>query len=332
MKNKLILFSCLLFSVAVIAQNNTTSVTWTKVDMNISAQKFVPRELFKINDSTLYLGSRFYLSKVSTDELDVQFEAPSTKHVIRGVVNYNNTTYISVSDSSVFFKTENEDWTDMLLDQPSKVYYGWEMTEYKSELISTAWPRWISVYNFETQSWSSSDMLDRRGAGYISDFTQTNTDLFVSLYGGGVFKKAQRYDDWINCNKGLTGNLNIRSVLAVNNQLLFVATEKGIYYSNASKIKWKPCTQTQNKNIKFVDLMYHNGTLYTTGVDGEFMYSKDLGKTWIQIFINNATGYVLYSVEVIGDDFYFSADGQGKKPSGVFTISIADVLLLGEKK
>jgi hypothetical protein len=319
-------FLSFIFFMSVLAQTNTLTPIWTKINTNIPASTFVPRELFKVDDTTLYLGSRFYLSKISKEEVDIQFKAPKTTHVIRGVVNCNNTTYMSVADSSLFYKTENGTWENMLIDQPTKIYYGWEMTTYKSELISTAWPRWISVYNFENKSWTSSRMLDTRGAGYISDFTTSNTDLFVSLYGGGVFKKSQSADDWINCNKGLVGNLNVRSVLAVNNKLIFAATENGVYYSKVSTIKWKPCKQTQNKNIKFVDLMYHNGVLYTTGVNGEFMFSKDLGKTWTQVFINNASGYVLYSVEVIGEDLYFSADGQGIMPSGVFTFPLADVL------
>jgi len=323
MKNRLLVFLYVVYSIGALAQTNSSAIVWTKINMSIPDVNFVPRELFKINDTTLYLGSRFFLSKVKKDSLDIQFSVPKTTQVIRSVVSYKNTKYISVSDGSIFFKTDSLNWKNMLKNEPSKVYYGWEMIEYKSELISTAWPRWVSTYNFETQTWTSSAMLDTRGAGYVSDFTKTDKNLFVSLYGGGVFKKC--HDDWLNCNKGLPENLNVRSVLAVNNKKIFAATEHGIYFSTLKKIKWKPCKQTQNQNIKFVDIMYYDGILYTTGVNGEFMYSADMGENWKQVNINNAEGYVLYSVEVIGSNLYFSADGQGKKPSGVFTIPIAEI-------
>lgn len=326
MKNRLIIFLYVLSSAYAVAQTSTSTIKWKKVHTNITPANFVPRELFKVNDTTLYLGSRFFLSKVTKDSLDIQFKASKTTQVVRSVATYDNVTYISVSDSSIFSKSADGTWKNMLEDQPEKVYYGWEMIEYKSELISTAWPRWISTYNFLNETWTSSSMLDARGKGYISDFTKTHNDLFVSLYGGGVFRKDRNNDEWYNCNKGLPTNLNVRGVLAVKNFTLFAATEQGVYYSPVGKIKWKPCKQTQNKNIKFVDLMYYNDVLYATGVDGEFFYSKDMGKTWKQIFIDNSTGYVLYSVEVIGEDMYFSADGQGKRPSGVFVVPLAEIL------
>lgn len=328
MKNRLTAFLYLIFSVCAVAQTNTATINWNKVDTDINPVDFVPRELFKINDTTLYLGCRYYLLRVSKDSLRIEFadKEKNEGHVVRSVVSYNDGLYISNQDNSVLSRMPDGSWVNILDGETTQGNINWEMIEYKSQLIYTSWPRWISTYNFSSQTWTSSNMLDTRGAGFISDFTKTPTDLFVSLYAGGVFKKDRNSDDWLSCNKGLPANLNVRSIVSAENKLMFAATEDGVYYSKLKSFNWKPCQQTQNKNIKFVDLMYYKDVLYATGVNGEFLYSKDLGKTWKNIFINNATGYVLYSVEVIGEDMYFSADGQGKKPSGVFYIPVAEIL------
>jgi len=325
MKNRLTLFVYLVLSTCVVAQTNTSIIDWTQVKMNIPSGRFVPRELFKINDSTLYLGCRYYLLKVSKDSLQIEFgdKDHNDKNIVRSVVSYDSVVYVSNQSNSIIYKTTDTTWVNLLDGRTANGDINWQMVEYKSQLIYTSWPRWIEVYDFETQTWTSSSMLDMRGAGFVSAFTKTDEDLFVSLYGGGVFKKYG--NDWLNCNKGLSGNLNVRSVLAVNNKI-FAATEQGVYYSKLNKIKWKPCKQTQNKKIKFVDLMFHDGILYTTGTNGEFFYSIDMGKNWKQIFLNNSAGYVLYSVEAMGDHLYFSADGQGKIPSGVFRIPLVEIV------
>ena len=325
MKIRLLLFACIAFSFSAIAQIKNKTVDWTQIKMNIPADRFVPRELFKINDTTMYLGCRYYLLNVSKDSLRVEFgdRDKDDKHVVRSVVSYDGVVYVSSQSNSVLYKSADSTWMNLLGTRTAKGNINWEMVEYKSQLYYTSWPRWIEVYDFKTKTWASSSMLDQRGAGYIAGFEKTKNDLFVSLYGGGVFKKDPTKDDWINCNKGLPDNLNVRRILSVKNKIMFAATEEGVFYSKLKKFHWKPCIQTQGIGTKYVGLMYHNKTLYAIGTNGELMISRDLGKKWTTIKINNSEGYVLYSIEAMGEDLYLSADGQGKKPSGVFLIPIS---------
>lgn len=333
MKTILSSLTCI-FSFVALAQLESVTVEWTPVKMTIPANRFVPRELFKINDSTLYLGCRNYVLKVAKDSLRIEFEEPTKddKNVVRSVISHKDTLYISDKSNSVLSKHKDNRWVNILDGRETRGNINWEMVVYKDELIYTTWPRWIEVYNFDTKSWNSSPMLDEQGAGYVSGFEKTKDDLFVSLYGGGVFKKDKKSDNWINCNKGLPKNFNVRGITAVDNTKMFAATEDGIYYSKLKNNKWKPCRQTQGLGTKYVDLMYYKTILYATGTDGELMISNDLGKKWTNVKIRDSKGYVLYSIEAIKGDLYISAEGQNGNPSAVFMIPISHVLYKYPKK
>lgn len=327
MKIILTLFTGFFFAFVTLAQIENVPVAWTPIKMSIPSDSFIPRELFKINDTTLYLGCRYYLLKVSKDSLRIELENKDKQAsgVIRSVLSFENVLYVSNENNSVLARSADSSWVNVLTDG-AQGNLNWEMVVYKSELIYTSWPRWIAVYNFPARSWRASSMLDQQAAGFVSEFEKTMNDLYVSLYGGGVYKKDRKTDNWINCNKGLSANLNVRSIKAIEGKFIFSATEDGVYYSGLNKINWRPCKQTQRLGIKYVDLMYHNNVLYATGTNGELLISKDLGKTWKRFLIKDSRGYALYSIEAIGPDLYISADGQGKLPSAVFTIPIADVV------
>lgn len=322
MKNTCIFFSMFIFSITTFAQQEIISASWTQINSGIPRDRFVPRELFKINDSTLYLGCRYYLLRVFKDSLRLELKVNGSENVIRSVVGYDSTIYVSAKGNLVLEKMNDVDWVDIMNGYTARGDINWEMVEYNSELIYSSWPRWLEYYNFEAKTWTSSSMLDQRGQGVIADFKKTDQDLFVALYGGGVYKKDRTKDDWLDCNKGMPENLNVRGMEVVDNKLLFAATEDGVYYTSLKSMHWKLCQQTKKIETKYVDLMYHNGILYATGINGELMVSKDQGKHWNRVIINGATGYVLYSIEAMGQDLYLSADGQGKKPSGVFSIPI----------
>ena len=322
LKNTMLPFLLLIFPMTAFSQQHIISASWTQVNSSIPDDLFVPRELFKINDTTLYLGCRYYLIRVTKDSLRIALKMNGSENVIRSVVEHDSAIYASAKDNLVLEKTRDGDWVNIMKGYKAKGDINWEMVEYNSELIYCAWPRWLEYYNFETKTWTSSFMLDQRGQGVVADFKKTDHNLFVALYGGGVYKKDKSKDDWLNCNKGLPKNLNVRGLEVIDNKLLFAATEDGVYYTKLRSIHWKPCQQTKNVATKYVDLMYHNGVLYATGINGELMVSKDQGKHWNRVIINGATGYVFYSIEAMGENLYLSADGQGKKPSGVFTIPI----------
>lgn len=347
--NRVLLFLIsLIFSFAALAQkgNETITVKWTQIKMPLPAKSLVPRELFKIDDTTLYLGCRHYLLKVSKDSLRLEFENKnkSANGVIRSVVAYEDMLYVSNMNGSIIMKPMNasagkdddddddeEDsvWVN-LFDKSNRTVNGinWEIVVYQSELFYTTWPRWTEIYNFSTQSWRTSTSLNRHALGVTSGFETTDTDLFIALYGGGVYKKNANVDTWVNCNKGLPKDLNVRGIESIENKFLFAATENGVYYSPMTKFGWKVCKPTQIVGLKYVDLMYYNNVLYATGTDGQLLFSKDQGKTWTNVQIENSAGYVLYSIEAIGSDLYISADGQGSLPSGVFTIPIEEILSL----
>lgn len=310
---------------SVFAQKNTKTVQWEMLKLSVPNVRFVPRELFKVNDTTIYLGSKYYLFKLNADSLQVNFQSDVDENVIRSVVDFNDSTYISVYENSIFVRKGQNAWSDMLSHEKSKVYFGWEMIEYNSELVSSAWPRWISTYNFKNKTWISSTTLDKQGAGYISDFEKIKTDLYVSMYGGGVFKKDRHSDNWIDCNKNLPKNLNIRAILSIENKRMYATTEDGIYYSKMNVIKWKPCKQTTGDGIKFVDIRRVGNYIFVTGTNGELMIGSKNGKKWQNVKIVGSEDYVLYSVEELNGWLYISADGQGKKPSGVFRISLYDL-------
>ncbi len=322
LKNTIPLFSLFFVSITTFSQQQIISASWTQVNSNIPRDNFIPRELFKINDTTLYLGCRYYLFRVLKDSLRLELKVNGSENVIRSVVGYDSTIYVSAQDNLVLQKTSDAGWVNIMKGHKAKGEINWEMVEYNSALIYSAWPRWLEYYNFEAKTWTSSSMLDKRGQGVIADFKKTDKDLFVALYGGGVYKKSRIKDDWLACNKGLPANLNVRGMEVIDDKLLFAATEDGVYYTNLKSIHWKLCQPTKVVETKYVDLMYHNGILYATGINGELMVSKDQGRHWSRVIINGATGYVLYSIEAMGPGLYLSADGQGKKTSGVFTIPI----------
>ena len=121
MKNRLTIFMYLILSACAVAQTNSSKIDWVQVKMNIPSGRFVPRELFKINDTTLYLGCRYYLLKVSQDSLRIEFgdKDKNDKNVIRSVISYDSVVYVSNQSNSVIYKADSA-WVN-LLDRKSVV-------------------------------------------------------------------------------------------------------------------------------------------------------------------------------------------------------------------
>ncbi|MGN6648168.1 MAG: hypothetical protein ACTHJT_16710 [Cytophaga sp.] len=138
-----------IFSITTFAQQEIISASWTQINSGIPRDRFVPRELFKINDSTLYLGCRYYLLRVFKDSLRLELKVNGSENVIRSVVGYDSTIYVSAKGNLVLEKMNDVDWVDIMNGYTARGDINWEMVEYNSELIYSSWPRWLEYYNFE---------------------------------------------------------------------------------------------------------------------------------------------------------------------------------------
>ena len=165
-----------------------------------------------------------------------------------------------------------------------------------------------------------------------------NNNIYVGVWGSGVYKTTDAGNTWNPLNSGLT-NLYITDILFNKSGHLFVSTMGGgIYRSTNKGVAWTSFgTGLLHQNVNAIG-MYPNGWLFAGTYGGGMYISKDDGNKWTQI--NNGlryrninsiafsnAGYIVISS--YGGGFYASRDS-GKtwmqQNTGVKNLYINDLV------
>lgn len=279
-----------------------------------------PLHLFLLNDSTLYLGTQHYLCKVDSIQLTPIYYNADDKSVIRSVVQHNDTVFFSVQNHGIYYI--GKDYTDIHstpFSRNESTY--WSMCTFNHQLVVTGHPRKIAFYDTLAYGWKYSFDLIQNAQGTIFQIEQHGQELYASLYEGGVFR--WEHDKWIPINKGLPNDLSVRGIILHHDKQL-VATDHGIYYRKTNSTSWKPAIGNL-VDVKISEIINNGNWLIATGVNGELFLSSDDGIHWKKIIIAEAEGYIIHSAAILKNKLYLSAESTTDKPSGVFTIPVAEI-------
>ncbi len=127
----------------------------------------------------------------------------------------------------------------------------------------------------------------------ISTLLATNFFLFAGTGGSpdenssgqGVFRSSDNGATWVPVSNGMGANRRVFSLIAVNNTLMFAATDGGIFRSGDFGDTWNNVSpkDTVLKGALPHTLVFVNGSLYAgTNYVGIFR-SRDYGGTWEQV-------------------------------------------------
>ena len=125
--------------------------------------------------------------------------------------------------------------------------------------------------------------------GYRSKLIAGNAD--------GIFVSADNGQTWVAQNNRLPSPIQVFELVTLNN-LIFAATDKGLWKSDNEAQSWSdatPITLT-NQTFKALHIMGSNifaGTS-TSNYTGKIMLSSDFGQSWIDVTPAGSSGLSLY--------------------------------------
>lgn len=127
-------------------------------------------------------------------------------------------------------------------------------------------------------------MLPSSPTSYVTSSTMSTTgDIYITIWGSGVFKSNNKAKSWTPINTGLT-NLNITHIEFISSSEILISTMgAGVFKTTSiTNVNWQP----KNNGLTNLDVRsikrYPNGMMMI-GTYGNGVYiSKDKGETWIE--------------------------------------------------
>lgn len=110
---------------------------------------------------------------------------------------------------------------------------------------------------------------------------------WVGAFGNGVYKSADGGFTWVNDRTGMT-NLYVRSLLALNDTLLFAGTNDGVFRSTNGGNSWDSALATAH-SVRALAHDLATNAVYA-GTFGNGLYkSSNLGQSWTPIRVRDNT-------------------------------------------
>ncbi|MBL0106940.1 MAG: hypothetical protein IPP52_06570 [Ignavibacteria bacterium] len=152
------------------------------------------------------------------------------------------------------------------------------------------------------QNWvSASSFME---CNYISSIVKYGYNIYAGTIGGcGMMKSTDEGLTWFPINNGLS-NFTINNI-TISNNLIFAATNEGIFYSNNFGLSWSLVSSlplTSYFGIKFLD-----SDLYASNSDIIYK-STNLGQNWNQVSDGIPAGSRIKNFERFQNKIYASGD------------------------
>ena len=129
-------------------------------------------------------------------------------------------------------------------------------------------------------------------------FAEIDSGIYAGTFRDGVFLSTDGGNAWQNVSNGLTSsNVYILGVfsLAVNKNMLFAATEIGVFRSTDFGLNWSP---TKLNTYSF-NLCESGSKLFTATLSREMFFSEDNGDNWVSI--ETPSGHVINTFRVFSN-------------------------------
>jgi len=180
-------------------------------------------------------------------------------------------------------------------------------------------------------------------------FLSVGEELFVSMYGAGVYKTADEGKNWTACHNGLSSyftrdlvtdsnaifvatrkkgvlksldrgqswqaandtllHLDIWSLLATGGRIL-AGTSNGIFYTDDSGESWQKATLPRLKSThQIISALATKGRTLMAGSSGYVYLSEDLGQTWQEV--NIPSHFEVKNITVQNDLWLIGTSGDG---------------------
>ncbi|MCD4737123.1 MAG: T9SS type A sorting domain-containing protein [Bacteroidales bacterium] len=153
----------------------------------------------------------------------------------------------------------------------------------------------------------------------------TNAEWAIGTNGGGVFTSSELTGPWIEANTGISGDgLFINDMGGYSDGSVDYAvagTIGGVYYSSDNLGSWTAKNNGLSGNSLIVNSLTGLGSVVYIATDGGYLFSYDLGESWIPLIQNEkfnitrafpaGAGFFFF---LFGETGYYSVDGQNFIP------------------
>ncbi|MDP4116531.1 MAG: choice-of-anchor A family protein, partial [Bacteroidota bacterium] len=194
---------------------------------------------------------------------------------VTGQGQFNNTRFVGHIPKDTTIVNIAEVWKSDLHDpnstpgngNPTEDDYSFASVKVLGAHIGTGTPgtgSWQLVGNF-----NSNEMV-------LSMGNDANHNMLAGTLGGNIYRSADNGQNWANINSGM--NTQYIWNIAVKNNTMFAATEKGVYRSVDNGNTWN-VTSLASKDVRSL-VIDQNGNIYAAVWGGGVYKSENMGISW----------------------------------------------------
>lgn len=110
---------------------------------------------------------------------------------------------------------------------------------------------------------------------------------WAGSFGSGVYKSTDGGINWVNFRTGMI-NTYVRSLLALNDTLLFAGTNDGVFRSTNGGTSWDSVLATPH-SVRSLTYDSHTGALYAATYGTGLFKSLNLGQSWTNLLVKDIT-------------------------------------------
>ncbi|MEI6090398.1 MAG: T9SS type A sorting domain-containing protein [bacterium] len=264
---------------------------------------------------TLYVSQSGFSSYQSTNNGNSWSETNNgLTGVFGSLCEHNSNLFIGTSTGLFISKDKGLSWQQMQLDKIYPPIYGLASNENKLYLIHKLFSGRVNLSIDEGKTWN--DISETQPLTQLGSIFSIREKIFIS---GRATNDSEQNGVFLTTDDGKIWKKVLPDCMfdfAAIDTTIFVAGDKGIYYSNDYGGTWVLSKLGRdNPFCRGIEILGHNifiGTLY-----GVFL-SKDFGKTWIDLNYN--LEHIDVGRPIVKDGYLYVVTGSG---SSVYRLDIS---------
>lgn len=140
----------------------------------------------------------------------------------------------------------------------------------------------LSSFIFSQNLWEHTSFPDSISILSLAIDNDTHT-IYAGTNTYGVFKSSDKGNTWIEINNGISGSKIIRDILIINNRLIFIASENGLFKTTNQGDVWQHIIVGAWDDALGYLTFSPKGDIFAGTWDGIYV-TTDQGNTWKKIF------------------------------------------------
>lgn len=137
---------------------------------------------------------------------------------------------------------------------------------------------------------------------HINCIASTGKVVYAGTDGGDIYMSTNLGKNWLPLNSGLP-NYNWISSLSVSGTVVIAGTHQGLFLLDLKNNKWSELLDNMDVNATLID---STNIVINTGY--KVLHSKDLGRSWTEMYIGSLGISRIYNITNFGSDIYINTN------------------------